>query len=71
MAAIGPAIVIACVLDLNNYGYAKKKGLTSSMLLAVSMDNIIAITIASILVKLMIPAKTTSTMLIMVGIPHS
>jgi len=71
MAAIGPAIVIACVLDLNNNGYAKHKGLTSSMLLAVSIDNIIAITIASILVKLMIPAKTTSTMLIMVGIPHS
>jgi len=70
MAALGPAVVISCILDLNNNGFAKQKGLTSSTLLAVSIDNIVAITIATILVKKLIPVNSSaSTLLIFTGIP--
>jgi len=69
MSAIGPAIVISCILELNHDGYAKHKGLTSSTLLAVSIDNIIAITVSTILVKKLIPIETSSTIIIFTGIP--
>lgn len=70
MGALGPAVVISCILDLNNNGYGKHKELTPSSLLAISIDNIVAITIATILVKKLIPVSSSaSSVLIFTGIP--
>jgi len=70
MAALSPAVVISCMIDLNNNGYGKHKELTPIALLSISLDNIIGITIATILVKYLIPNDSSvSKALIYNGIP--
>jgi len=57
IAAIAPAVIIPCMLDLNMQGYGKTKGLTTTLFISCTLDNILAITIFSILIKFLIPLQ--------------
>jgi len=43
------------MLDLNLQGYGKTKGLTTTLFISCTLDNILVITIFSILIKFLIP----------------
>merc|ERR1712230_219452 len=51
MAAVSPAVVVPGMIDLNNRKYGKKKGVTTMILGAASLDDILAITVVTILLK--------------------
>ena len=65
LAAVSPAVVVSCLLSLQDRGYGVVKGIPSLVIAAASMDDVLAISCFTILLGITFQQTQSDTNMVM------